>query len=338
MPVPTLAEVLKQSGWTQAQIDALDANAQAGLTTYVSGVLTTAEQKEQAAKDAVTKAEADLAAAKAAQDAAELAQRANKEFYDQTIMPSLTGWEDKEKALQQEIANAKATAAFYEAQNKAAKEGGFIAADAPGFVAPAAAVVPPRDGNGKFVAGGPGGTPGSPQFIEEFENRLGNGLDNSVWALQEYQRLSGGQFLPDSISNLANEARAQKLPFKDYVARKYDFASKSAALQQKAEAEKADAIAKAAVAPYEEKLKAKDAEWQKKLEEQAKTISERGGNNPDVRRAAISNYPDVKKAVAEGTRKDPLSYANREERQKAMRDQIQADVAVNEEASAGAAA
>jgi len=330
----TIQEALAQSGFTAEEIAALDAKKLAAF----GSVLTTAEQKEQAAKDAVTKAEADLAAAKAAQDAAELAQRANKQFYDETIMPSLTGWEDKEKALQSELANAKALAAFYETQNKAAKDGGFIAADAPAFTPPVAAN-PARDASGKFVAGAPGGTPGSPTFkMEEFEDRLGKGLDNSVWALQEYQRLSGGQFLPDSISTLAQEATANKLPFRDYVARKYDFAAKSAALQAKAEAEKADAIAKAAVAPYEEKLKQKDQEWQQKLEEQAKTISERGGNNPDVRRAAISNYPDVKKAVAEGTRKDPLSYANKEERQAAMRSQIQADVTANEEAKQGVAA
>ena len=143
----TVAEILKESGLTDEQIAALDAKA----LTALNGVLTTAEQKEQAAKDAVTKAEADLVAAKAAQDAAELAQRANKEFYDQTIMPSLTGWEDKEKALQSELANAKALAAFYETQNKAAKDGGFIAADAPAFTPPVAAN-PARDASGKFVA------------------------------------------------------------------------------------------------------------------------------------------------------------------------------------------
>jgi hypothetical protein len=320
----TVAEILKASGLTDEQIAALDAKA---LTAF-NGVLTTA------AEDA-KKAEAERVKAKEMQDAAELAQRANKEFYDQTIMPSLTGWEDKEKALQIEIANAKALAAFYEAQNKAAKEGGFIASDAPVYTPAAGAV---RGPDGKFVAGAQGATPGSPTFkMEDVENRLGQGLDNSVWALQEFQRLSGGQFLPDSISSLAQEANAQKLPFRDYVSRKYDFPAKQAALQAKVEAEKADAIAKAAVAPYEEKLKAKDAEWQQKLEEQAKAISERGGNNPDVRRAAISNYPEVKKAVAEGTRKDPLSMT-REERQVEMRKQIQADVAVNEESKAGAAA
>jgi hypothetical protein len=329
----SVAEILKASGLTDEQIAALDAKA---LTAF-NGVLTTAEQERATAAESARKAEEERAAAKAAQEAAELAQRANKEFYDQTIMPSLTGWEDKEKQYAQEIANAKALAAFYEAQNKAAKESGFIAADAPAFN-PTSVVIPARDGNGKFVANSPGGTPGSPTFrMEEVEDRLGKGLDNSVWALQEYQRLSGGQFLPDSISILAQEAMANKLPFKDYVARKYDFASKASALQAKAEAEKADAIAKAAIAPYEEKLKAKDAEWQKKLEETAKQISERGGNNPDVRRAAISNYPEVKKAVQEGTRKDPLSMT-KEERQVEMRRQIQADVSANEEAKQGVAA
>jgi hypothetical protein len=334
----TLAEV-----WTATGIDINSEPyktllADAKVTSAFNGVLTTAEEKEKSAKDAVTKAEADLAAAKAAQDAAELAQRANKDFYDQTIMPSLTGWEDKEKALQQEVANAKATAAFYEAQNKAAKESGFIAADAPVFT-PATPTLPAKGPDGRFVANAPGSTPGSPTFkMEDFENRLGNGLDNGIWALQEFQRLNSGQFLPDSISVLAQEANAQKLPFKDYVARKYDFAGKAQALAAKAEAEKADAIAKAAIAPYEEKLKAKDTEWQKKLEEQAKTISERGGNNPDVRRAAISNFPEVKKAVEEGSRPDPLSFKNQAERRAATRQQIIADVNANEEAKQGAAA
>lgn len=324
--MPTVAEILKSTGFTDEQIAAFDSKA---LTAF-NGVLSTAEQERQAAQ----KAAAD---AKAAQEAAELAQRANREFYDQTIMPSLTGWEDKEKQYAQEIANAKALAAFYEAQNKAAKESGFIAIDAPGFV-PSVQPVAGRGPDGKFVAGAAGATPGSPSFkIEDFENRLGNGLDNGFWAVQEYQRLSGGQFLPDSVSKLAEEASYNKLPFKDYVAKKYDFQGKQAALQAKAEADMRAQIAAEAVAPYEEKLKAKDVEWQAKLEAKAKEISERGGNNPDVRRAAISNYPEVKKAIADGTRKDPLSMT-REERQVEMRKQIQADVVANEEAKQGVAA
>lgn len=321
----TVAEILKASGLDDTAIAALDAKVLAGF----NGVLTSADESAK-------KAEEERKSAIAAQEAAELAQRANKEFYDQTIVPSLNGWEAQEQALKQELANAKATAAFYEAQNKSAKDGGFIAADAPGFT-PAAVVPAVRDNGGRFVAGG-GGTPGSPSFkIEDFENRLGNGLDNGFWAVQEYQRLSGGQFLPDSVSKLAEEASFNKLPFKDYVAKKYDFSGKQASLQAKAEADMRARIAAEATAPYEEKMKLKDQEWQQKLEAQAKEISERGGNNPDVRRAAISNYPEVKRAVQEGTRKDPLSMT-KEERQVEMRKQIQADVAINEEAKAGVAA
>jgi hypothetical protein len=329
----TVAEILKESGLSDDQIAALDAKA---LTAF-NGVLTTAEQERAAAAESAKQAEAERVAAKAAQEAAELAQRANKDFYDGTIVPSLNGWEEKEKQYAQDISNAKALAAFYEAQNKAAKENGFIAADAPAFT-PAAPVVPARDGGGKFVAGG-GGTPGSPTFkMEDVDNRLGNGLDNGFWAVQEYQRLSGGQFLPDSISKLAEEATANKLPFKDYVARKYDFGGKQSALQAKADADMRAKIATEATAPYEQKIKDLEKEWQGKLEAKAKEVSERGGNNPDVRRAAISNYPEVKKAMESGSRPDPLSFKNQEERRVATRQQIHADVTANEEAKQGVAA
>ena len=43
----TLAEVLKNSGWTQEQIDALDAKAMSGLTSYMTGIEQTAAQKEK---------------------------------------------------------------------------------------------------------------------------------------------------------------------------------------------------------------------------------------------------------------------------------------------------
>ena len=332
MPM-TVAEILKASGLDDAAIAALDAKVLAGF----NGVLTAAEQERTAAAESAKKAEEERVAAKAAQDAAELAQRSNRDWYENEVIPNLTSWEDKEKALQTEIANANARAAFYEAQNKGAKDGGFIAADAPAFT-PAAVVPPVRDASGKFVAGAPGSTPGSPTFkMEDIDNRLGNGLDNGFWAVQEYQRLSGGQFLPDSVSKLAEEASANKLPFKDYVSRKYDFPSKMAAIQAQAKEKERQEWVAQATAPLQEQLKQKDKDWQAKLDEKAKTVAELGGNNPDVRRAAISNYSEVKKAVIDGTRKDPLSMT-REERQSEMRKQIHADVAANEEAKQGVAA
>ena len=316
----TVAEILKASGLDDAAIAALDAKVLAGFT----GVLTTAAEENK-------KAEEERLAAKAAQDAAELAQRANKEFYDQTIVPSLNGWEAQEQAMKQEIANAKALAAFYEAQNKAAKESGFIATDAPVFT-PAAVVVPGRDANGKFVAGTPGGTPGSPTFtMEQVREGLGNTLGTVTDIQWKYQRLYGTP-MPVAPTELVRQAEAQKMNPADYAAKTFNFAAKEAELVARQQAEERAKIAAEAVAPYEQKLKEKDTEWQKKLEEQAKTISERGGNNPDVKRAAISNFPEIKKAVADGTRKDPLSMT-REERQVSMRQDIQKSVAANEEAA-----
>ena len=57
MAIPTVAEVLKQSGWSQEKIDALDAQALSGITNYVSTVYQTAEQKEKEARDLAVKAE-----------------------------------------------------------------------------------------------------------------------------------------------------------------------------------------------------------------------------------------------------------------------------------------
>jgi hypothetical protein len=330
--MPTVAEILKSSGLTDEQIAALDAKAMTAFT----GVLTTAEDERKAAMEASKKAEEERVAAKAAQDAAELAQRANKEFYDSTIMPSLTGWEDKEKTLQTEVANAKALAAFYEAQNKAAKEAGFVAADAPKFEIPAVPVAP-RDPSGKFVANAPGSTPGSPTFtIEQVKDGLGSTLGTLTDIQWKYQRLYG-QPMPVAPTELVRQAEAQKMNPSDYAAKTFNFQQKEQELVERQKAEERAKIVAEATAPLQEQLKAKDAEWQKRLEEESKKISERGGNNPDVRRAAISNYPEVKKAVQDGTRKDPLSMT-REERQVEMRRQIQADVTSNEEAKAGAAA
>ena len=111
--MPTLAEVLKNSGWSQAQIDALDAQAMKGLGDYVSGIEQTAAQKEKAAQDLAVKAEADrkaqeaaVVAAKAAQDAAELQNRSVKDFWDNTYNPGLAAWEAERTKLAKAASDA----------------------------------------------------------------------------------------------------------------------------------------------------------------------------------------------------------------------------------------
>ena len=89
--------------------------------------------------------------------------------------------------------------------------------------------------------------------MEAIDQRLGNGISNIGWAMQGVQRLTGGQFLPDSFDKLAQEADASRLPFRDYVARKYDFAGKQATIQHKLQ-ENHDAQLRQAAAPFEAKL------------------------------------------------------------------------------------
>lgn len=122
--MPTVHEILKQSGLNDEQIAALDAKAIAAFT----GVLSTAEQERQtaqqaaqkaeeerqAAAEAATKAEQERQAAAQAQEAAEVAQRSNRQFYDESIAPALNNWGN-------EKANLEAQLAFLKAQNEATR-------------------------------------------------------------------------------------------------------------------------------------------------------------------------------------------------------------------------
>jgi hypothetical protein len=330
--MPTVHEILKQTGLTDEQIAALDAK----VLSAVGGVLSTAEQKELTGKQAQeeaarlaqvaedTKKQAELAAqqATAAKEAAEIAQRSNAKFYDESIAPALNSWGTEKTNLEAQIA-------YYKTQNEGARAAGFIPAEAPSFV-PAAA--PPannqvRDAQGRYVAGAPGGTPGSPSFtMEAIDQRLGNGISNIGWAMQEYQRLTGGQFLPDSFDKLAQEADNQRLPFRDYVARKYDFSGKQTAIQQKLQQEHDAQVAAAAAAPFEQKLKEAEAARLKAIEDTDRKWAEKIGSNPDVRIAQPSRFADVARAVKANERPDPLNL-NETQRRQATSSAIRSEIA-----------
>ena len=97
--MPTVADILKQSGLSDDQIAAIDAKAMSAL----NGVYTTAEQaraeaaqKEAAALAAGIKAESDrkiavesAEAARIAQEKAELESRSTKAFWDETYTPGV---------------------------------------------------------------------------------------------------------------------------------------------------------------------------------------------------------------------------------------------------------
>lgn len=342
----TVAEVLRKSGWTEDQINALDAKALAGF----NGILTTAEQSKveaqqaaqkaeterQAAVTAAAQAEKDRQAAKVAQDAAELAQRSNREFYDTEIVPGLTGWEAEKKALETKAANDAALAAFYKAQNEGARGAGFIAADAPVFTPPATPpLVAPRAPNGQYVAGAPGSTPGSPVFLDpnQIASRIGD-VAGTISDIQwKYQTLHGKP-LPIAPSELIRQADAVKLSPMDYASRTFNFAQREQEIAAKASQDHDAAVSAAAIA-------AKETEWKAEREKliaehtaKERLRAEQVGSNPDVRQAPGSaRFADVARAVKEGTLPDPLKMTDAQ-RRAATRTQIHQEIAEREQSVA----
>ncbi len=301
MPVPTLGEVLKKSGWTQEQIDALDAKAVSGLNT----VLTEASQAEATAAAAAAKAEADRVAtekaaadAKAAQDAAELSQRSVKEFWDNTYNPGIAAWEKERQELAKKAADAQAETAFYKTQRESLKAQGIITADAPVFTPPA--VVPP--------AVDPTKTPGTPTFVDPnvVVSRVGDGMYGVMNIMHKYSTLYNGQPLPISPSDLIKQADALKLSPMDYAARTFKFAEKEEEIRQAAaKAHDADIAAKA-VAEKDEAHKAELKKLQDDFNAKEKLRAEQGGNNPDVKLPpGSSKFAELQRATKAGERPDP---------------------------------
>lgn len=335
--MPTVKEILKASGFTDEKIAEMDA---AAMTAF-GNVLTEAQTERTSATAAQAKADADFKAATeavakaekerkdaiAAREEAQLAQRSNVEFYEQKIVPGLTSWEEEKTRLENERVQALSQAAFYKTQNDGAKSSGFIPADAPGYVPPATNE-PKRDANGQYVAGG-GGTPGSPTFVDpkDIYKRAGDGMTMLTDINWRHQQLYGTP-LPIAPSQLIAEADAQKLDPKAYAEKRFSFAQREQELAAQRQAERdtklqADATA-AANAAADERMKTREAEFAVK----EKQLSERAGNNPDVRTpAGSSKYAEIKRAVETGERPNPLKMTDAQRRaatQKAIHSEIEA--------------
>jgi hypothetical protein len=272
--MPTIEEILKQTGLTDEQISALDGK----VVSSFSAVLSTAENER-------------LAAAQQ-REAAEVAKRSNEKFYDESIAPALSSW-----AI--EKANLDGQLNFYKSQLESAKASGLEFAEPPGQS---------RDGQGRYVSGAPGSVPGSPTFTrEDVTKQLSNGISNVAWAMQTHMKLTG-EVLPDSFDVLDQEATNSRVPFRDYVARKYDYEGRQKAMLEKNQRERDDRIRAEAEA-------ASDRKWAEKI-----------GSNPDVRIAQPSRFADVARAVKAGERPDPLQL-NDQQRRMATTRAIRSEIA-----------
>lgn len=278
----TVAEALKQAGMTDEQITALDQKAVQGFTTILSSAETA---QQQALRE---------------REQAELAQRATNQMFENEITPALNAWGQKE-------ANLTAERDYWKTMAEKAKSGGFMM-DQPPF---AMGTPPPPPGQqrgpgGQFVANA-NPVPGSPS-IADVRDQLGTAFGLFMDTNWKYRQLFGRD-LPDSPTTLAREAESQRLPFADYVARKYDFSKRETEMKAEEQKKHDDAI-RAEVGA------AKDKEFAEKF-----------GSNPNVRQAEVSRYSDIRKAVTEGKRQDPLKMTP-EQRKDATRRGIREEMAL----------
>jgi hypothetical protein len=314
----TLAEVLLKSGWTQEQIDALDAKARTGLTDYVTGIEQTAAQKEKAASELAVKAEADrkaqeaaVVAAKAAQEAAELQNRSVKDFWDNTYNPGIAAAEAEKTRLAKEAADAKAEAAFYKAQRESYLGTLNIKPeDAPVFTPPAA-TIPAVD---------PNKTPGTPTFtINQVRDELGNSLGTVANIQWEYRNLYGRE-MPISPTELLRQSEANK--FKDpatYANSIFKFAEKREEIRQAEAKAHDDAIAAAAVAAKDESHKLELKKITDEFSAKERLRAEQAGSNPDTKLPpGSSKFSDLRRAQQAGERKDPTKMTPQERRQTSL--------------------
>jgi hypothetical protein len=267
--MPTVQDVLKESGFTDEQIQALDQRA----VTAFTNVLSTAERERQA----------------------------NTDFYENQIAPSLVQWDEEKTRMENDKARIAAENAFYKAQNEAARSAGFVPADAPGYT-------PPRDGAGRYVAGG-GGTPGSPTFEPgELVRRAGDGLATIADIDYRHRQLFDNRPMPMLPSELVKQADMRRLSPMAYAEQTFGFRQREQELQQKQQADHDEKIRKDAVVE-------RDRYW-----------AERTGSNPDVRMSMRSpEMTDVARAAKAGKLPDPLML-NDNERRAATRQMIRTDL------------
>lgn len=209
--MPTIAEVLKQSGFTDEQISGMDQKVVQALEGWGTQTISTADQLRQAA---------------------ELKERQLKDYVGTEINPKLNQWEQEK--VSRDMENAALRRALDEA-----KAAGYQVPD----IQIGKPAEPQRNAQGQFVANA-NPVPGSPAYATPAQViRVQN---EALWAMSEHMRLKGAP-LEDEIEKLLSEADAQKLPFRQYVAQKYGFDAARKAIEDKKNKEREDAIRKDAI-------------------------------------------------------------------------------------------
>lgn len=267
----TVQEILKETGLTDEEIAKIDAKVTSGFTQ----ILKTADD---------------------AQNAAELARRAQADQYDKEIAPALDNWAN-------EKTNMAAQLNYYKTIAEQAKAGGFV---------PDKDFTPPANGtrgsDGKFVANA-NAVPGSPDVVKTVRDQIGGAIGVLADIQHKYRTLFGKE-MPDAPTEFFKEAESQHLHPIAYAEKKYGFTAREKQIREEDQKKHDDAI-------RAEVSAAKDKEWAEKI-----------GNNPNVRQAEASKFSVLDKAVKDGARPDPLKMTP-QERHAASSRAIQAEIARN---------
>ncbi len=277
--MPTVEEILRQSGFSDDQIKGLDQRAVGAFGSI-------------------------LTEAVAAKEQAELAQRSNVDFYENKIAPSLANWDEERQRIENQRAQAAAEAAFYRTQAEAARASGFIPADAPSYQQQ-------RDPQGRYVAGA-GATPGSPGFdVNQVYQRAGDAVGVIADIQWEHERLFGAK-MPISPTELIRQADSVKLDPRTYAAKRFDWDKRREEIQKK-EQEEHDAKIRA------EAKAESDRQWSEKIGSNPDMRMPVPSRYADLPRAVQSGTRPDPLMLAEGERRQATRLAIRTELSEAER-------------------
>lgn len=208
---PSVADILRQTGYSDEDIQKLDAKLIAGFET----VLTEASNARQAAEAAAAESKE--------------VDRRYRHMYETEMVPALNAWGSERATL-------AAERDFYKAQNEGARAAGFIPKDAPGYTP--GAPEPPRGADGRYTSG-TNPVPGSPGITNEMKDEFLRATSEAQWASDTYKDLYETNAMPEGYSfyETLAEGTRNRMTFRDYFTQKYklnDKRKERAERQQKA--------------------------------------------------------------------------------------------------------
>jgi hypothetical protein len=273
--MPTVQEILRQSGFRDSEIEVLDERAKVAFTNV-------------------------LQQAQAEREQAELQKTSVDEFWRNTYNPGIAAWEQERAEVAKKIAAAEAKAAYLERERQALRESGLVSDDLPNFT-------PGRGSSGRFTSGA-GTTPGTPTFVDpnEFVGRAAQGLAQ-IADVDYRHRALYNQPMPVTPSQLIQEADKLGISPTEYAERKFGFSKRESEIAAQRAKEHDDKIR------TETRAQA-DREWAERTGSNPDVRQPQGSSKyAEIRRAVKQGErPDPTKLTPEQRRRATLDAIHKD--------------------------